>query len=109
MREIKAVIQPFMLTKVIEALRAIPELPGITTSHVREYGGTHGTDANADLVEATDKVKLEIVVSDSMVEKVVQIIASNAHTGNTGDGKIFVYTVMDVLKIRTGQRGSEAI
>jgi len=109
MREIKAVIQPFMLTRVIEALRAIPELPGITISHVRGYGGTHGTDTNADLVESIDKVKLEIVVFDSMVEKVVQIITANAHTGNTGDGKIFIYPVSDVIKIRTGERGQKAI
>jgi len=109
MKEIKAVIQPFMLNKVIEALRAIAELPGITISHVQGYGGTHGKDANVDLIEAIDKVKLEIVVSESMVEKVVQIITSNAHTGNTGDGKIFIYPASDVVKIRTGERGETAI
>ena len=109
MQEIKAIIQPFMLSKVIEVLRATPELPGITISHVRGYGGTHGMDANADLLEASDKVKLEIVVPDSMVKKVTQIIAAYAHTGNMGDGKIFIYPVSDVIKIRNGERGEAAV
>jgi nitrogen regulatory protein P-II 1 len=109
MQEIKAIIQPFLLTKVIDSLRAIPELPGITISHVRGYGGTHGADANVDLVEATDKVKLEIVVPDELVETVLGAITANAHTGNSGDGKIFVYPVKDVIKIRTGERGENAV
>ena len=109
MREIKAVIQPFMLAKVIEALRAIPELPGITISHIQGYGGTHGGDANADIVEATEKIKLEIVVPDELLETVVQAIMASAHTGNSGDGKIFIYPVSDVIKIRTGERGQKAI
>jgi nitrogen regulatory protein P-II 1 len=109
MQEIKAIIKPFLLTKVIDALREIPELPGITISHVHGYGGTHGADANVDLVEAVAKVKLEIVVNDERVETVVNAIAVNAHTGNSGDGKIFVYPVKDVIKIRTGERGEGAV
>jgi nitrogen regulatory protein PII len=109
MREIKAVIQPFMLSKVLEALRAIPELPGITLSHIRGYGGTHGKDAAADLIEAVDKVKLEIVVSDWLVETVAQTIRAHAHTGNPGDGKIFIYPISDIIKIRTGERGEKAV
>jgi len=54
-------------------------------------------------------VKLEIVVGDELVERVLAVIASNAHTGNPGDGKIFVYPVSDVIKIRTGERGVKAI
>jgi len=109
MKEIKAIIQPFMLAKVIEALRAVPELPGLTISHVTGYGATHGMDVYTALGEQVAKVKLEIVVSDPLAEKVLQTIAVNAHTGNTGDGKIFIYPVLDVLKIRTNQRGSKAI
>lgn len=109
MQEIKAIIQPFMLSQVIEALRTIPELPGITISHIEGYGGTHGEDANADIVEAVEKIKLEIVVSDALLETVVQKITMNAHTGNSGDGKIFIYPVLDVIKIRTNQRGELAI
>ena len=109
MHEVKAIIQPFLLVKVIEALRTIPELPGITISHIQGYGGTHGGDANADIVEATAKIKLEIVVSDELLEAIVQKITANAHTGNSGDGKIFIYPVSDVIKIRSGERGEKAI
>lgn len=112
MKEIKAIIQPFMLNKVIEALRTMPEeLPGIIISHVQDYGSTHGRDETIafDLVETEQKVKLEIVVGDELVEPVLAVIASNAHTGNPGDGKIFVYPVLDVIKIRTGERGAKAI
>ena len=112
MKEIKAIIQPFMLNKVIEALRTMPEeLPGIIISHVHDYGRTHGRDADVafDLLETEQKVKLEIVVDDAMVEPVLAAIASNAHTGNPGDGKIFVYPVSDIIKIRTGERGIKAI
>lgn len=112
MKEIKAIIQPFMLNKVIEALRTMPEeLPGIIISHIQGYGRTHGQDAVIafDLVETDQKVKLEIVVGDELVESVLAAITSNAHTGNPGDGKIFVYPVLDVIKIRTGERGTKAI
>ena len=109
MREIKAIIQPFMLTQVLEALRAIPELPGITISHVQGFGSMHGKDADADLIEAVDKVKLEIVLSDSLVETVADTIRAHAHTGNPGDGKIFVYPISDIIKIRTGERGESAV
>ena len=109
MYEIKAIIQPFLLTKVVDSLRAIPELPGITISHVQGYGGTHGADANADLIEAVAKVKLEIVVPDELAETVLEVITVNAHTGNSGDGKIFIYPVLDVIKIRTGERRVKAI
>jgi nitrogen regulatory protein P-II 1 len=112
MKEIKAIIQPFMLNKVIEALRTMPEeLPGIIISHVQDYGRTHGQDADIafDIVETEQKVKLEIVVEDGFVEPVLAAIASNAHTGNPGDGKIFVYPVSDIIKIRTGERGVKAI
>ncbi len=112
MKEIKAIIQPFMLNKVIEALRTMPEeIPGIIISHVQDYGSTHGRNADVafDPVETENKVKLEIVVDEALVEPVLAAIASNAHTGNPGDGKIFVYPVSDVIKIRTGERGAKAI
>jgi nitrogen regulatory protein P-II 1 len=109
MKEIKAILQPFMLNKVIEALRAIEGLPGITVSHgVQGYG--RASPQNRDELELPEaKVKLEIVVSDDLAEKVIQTILATAHTGNGGDGKIFIYPVEDVAKIRTGQRGEIAI
>jgi nitrogen regulatory protein P-II 1 len=112
MKEIKAIIQSFMLNKVIEALRTMSEeLPGIIISHVQDYGRTHSKDSAIafDIVETENKVKLEIVVDEAMVEPVLAVIASNAHTGNPGDGKIFVYPVLDIIKIRTGERGEKAI
>jgi len=110
MKEIKAIIQPFMLEKVIEALRSMPqELPGIIISHVQDYGRTHGEDSADTFGETEQKAQLEIVVGDELAEPVIAAIAANAHTGNPGDGKIFVYPVSDIIKIRTGERGTKAI
>jgi len=110
MKEIKAIIQPFMLEKVIEALRSMPEeLPGIIISRVEDYGRTHGKESADTFGETEQKAQLEIVVGDELVEPVIAVIAANAHTGNPGDGKIFVYPVSDIIKIRTGERGIKAI
>lgn len=108
MKEVKAIIQPFMLTQVLEALREIPAMPGITISHLHGLGGTPATGQD-DLIEPAAKVKLEMVVPDRLVGQIVQTIEAKARTGNSGDGKIFVSAVEEVVKIRTGQRGDEAI
>lgn len=108
MKEIKAIIQPFMLAQVLEALREIPALPGITISHLHGLGGTPTTRQD-DLIEPAAKVKLEMVVPDSLVGQIVQTIEAKARTGHSGDGKIFVLAVEEVVKIRTGQRGEGAI
>ncbi len=80
---------------------------------VRGFGKGRASEAPGrvveDLVEYVPKVKLEIVVPDELVETVVDVIQRNAHTGNAGDGKIFVYNVENVVKIRTGERGEGAI
>jgi len=107
-KEIKAIIQPFMLVQVLEALRDIPAMPGITISHLQGLGGMQAK-GQEDLIEPTPKVKLEMVVPDSLAEQVVRTVETRARTGNNGDGKIFVYAVEDVIKIRTGQRGEGAI
>lgn len=114
MKEIKAIIQPFMLTKVIEALKLIENMPGITVDrHVRGFGGTEKDNPQHkivdDLVEYVEKVKLEVVVPDEMVDLVVNTIQEKAHTGHPGDGKIFIYNVQEVVKIRTNERGEKAI
>ena len=113
MKEIKAIIQPFMADHVIDGLRAMPGLPGVTVSEVKGFGrarilGEPATPEEPPLF-GVNKIKLEIVVPDELVEKVVQLIVERAHTGNPGDGKIFIYTVEDVVKIRTGERGEDAI
>ncbi|MGH9531848.1 MAG: P-II family nitrogen regulator [Terriglobales bacterium] len=113
MKEIKAIVQPFMLPRIVEALQEIPDLPGVTVSEVRGFG--RGRAANAlekvseGSVEYVKKAKLEIVVPDELVALVVRTIQERAHTGSPGDGKIFVYTVEDVVRIRTGERGENAI
>ncbi len=107
------IIQPFLVSKVVEALKMIPGLPGVTVSDVRGFGRAQAAGA-ADTVEEgaveyVKKSKLEIVVADEMAERVVQTIQRQAHTGNPGDGKIFVYRVDDVVRIRTGEHGESAI
>lgn len=113
MKEIKAIIQPFLLSRVVEALKEIEGLPGVTVSDVRGFGRARAVGSPNTVVDGTveyvKKSKVEIVVPDSLVETVVQTIRAKAHTGNPGDGKIFVYAVDDVVRIRTGERGETAI
>ncbi len=114
MKEIKAIIQPFMLSKVINALKELEGLPGVTVdTTVRGFGKGRGADAAHrivdDFVEYVPKAKLEIVVPDGLADAVVSAIQKAAHTGNPGDGKIFVLAVDDVVKIRTGERGEKGI
>jgi nitrogen regulatory protein P-II 1 len=113
MKEIKAIMQPFLISKVVEALKLIPGLPGVTVSDVRGFGRAQAVGAINTVaegaVEYVKKSKLEVVVPDEMAERVVEAIQRNAHTGNAGDGKIFVYRVDDVVRIRTGEHGNSAI
>jgi nitrogen regulatory protein P-II 1 len=108
MKEIKAIIQPFVADKVLSALREVPELPGVTVSEVKGFGRGRAlgpsSSKEADEIFGVKKIKLEIVVPDELVEKVVQLIAKHAHTGNPGDGKIFVSTVEETIKVRTGEK-----
>ena len=106
MKEIKAVIQEFMLPKVVEALQGHPEFPGLTLSRVRGFGRC-GTEN--ELSETSPKIKLEIVVPAAFVDSVVELIRLRAHTGNPGDGKIFVSTVDEVVRIRSGERDQDAL
>ncbi|MFZ5899185.1 MAG: P-II family nitrogen regulator [Bacillota bacterium] len=113
MREIKALIQPFRLSKVINALKEYEVLPGVTLSEVKGFGKARAQAVIERVVEDgidySKKVKLEIVVPERLVEEVLEIIRSHAHTGRPGDGKIFVYKVDEAVKIRTGERGEAAI
>lgn len=113
MKEIKAIIQPAVLEAVITALKQIPNLPGITLSEIRGFGRTRAADAidkvTEGLHEYARKVKLEIVIPDDLLEQTLEAIQTHAHRGRPGDGKVFISTVDDVLKIRTGERGANAI
>ena len=113
MKEIKAIIQPFMLVKVINALKQIPHMPGVTVSKIQGFGRSRAEDTENSVNEwgilFVNKVKLETVVSDEMADQIVETIQKNSHTGNIGDGKIFIYDVQDIVKVRTGERGEKAL
>ncbi len=113
MKEIKAIIQPFMLSKVVDALHKIPEFPGLTVTKVQGFGRGKGKGSPhrivEDLIDYVPKVKLEIIVRDEMLDVVVQTITDHAHTGNKGDGKIFIYDVKDAIRIKTKERGDSAV
>ncbi|MBU2444339.1 MAG: P-II family nitrogen regulator [Bacteroidetes bacterium] len=113
MKEIKAIIRQFKLDNVITELHKIEGLPGITISEIKGFGKSKGKDAEETLSEGlhqlVPKVKIEIVVHDALVDEIVNTIQRTAHTGNPGDGKIFVVNVEDVVKIRTNERGESAI
>lgn len=104
MKEIKAIIRPFKLLEVIEAMQEIENLPGVTISEIKGFGKSK--PSNLDLISFT---KIEVVVNDEMADKVVNTIQQTAHTGNTGDGKIFVIPVENVVKIKTNKTGSSAV
>lgn len=112
MKKIEAIIKPFKLDEVKEALQEVG-LPGITVTEVRGFGRQkghtelyRGAEYTVDLLP---KVKIELVVEDAMVERVVEAICSAAQTGRIGDGKIFISPVEDAIRIRTGERGDLAI
>jgi nitrogen regulatory protein PII len=113
MKEIKAMIQPFMLSKVVDALHKIPDFPGLTVTKVQGFGREKGKNSPhrivEDLIDYVPKVKLEIIVHDEMLDAVVETITNHAHTGNKGDGKIFIYDVKDAIRIKTKERGDSAV
>ena len=113
MKEIKAIIQPFMLKKVCDALQQIDGMPGITISQVLGWGKARAASATNTVEEAgslfAKNTKVEIVVPSSLAEEVVGVISGAARTGNVGDGKVFVSDLSDVVKIRTGEHGEIAI
>ncbi len=113
MKEIKAIIRPFKLSEVIDELSEIEGLPGVTVSEIKSFGKSKTSNAKdkvtCEEVELIPRIKLEVVVLDSMVERVVEAIQKIAHTGNTGDGKIFITDVEETIKIQTNERGISAI
>jgi nitrogen regulatory protein P-II 1 len=113
MKEIKAIIRPSKLLEVTEELQLIDGLPGVTVSEIRGFGKGRARSANdtvvSEMVEFTTRIQLEVVVNEDLVAQVVDVIQKYAHTGNTGDGKIFVSTVDDIVKIRTNERGPSAV
>ena len=112
MKKIEAIIKPFKLDEVKEALQEIG-LQGITVTEAKGFGRQKGHTElyrGAEyVVDFLPKVKLELVLVDHMVEKAIEAIVASAKTGRIGDGKIFVMPLEDVVRIRTGERGKEAV
>ncbi len=112
MRKVEAIIKPFKLDEVKEALNEIG-IQGITVSEVKGFGRQKGHTElyrGAEyVVDFIPKIKMEIIVADDIVSQVVDVIAEAAKTGRIGDGKIFVTPIDEIVRIRTGERGEDAI
>jgi nitrogen regulatory protein P-II 1 len=112
MKKIEAIIKPFKLDEVKDALNAIG-IHGMTVTEVKGFGRQKG---HVEVYRGTEyevnflpKIKIEVVVPDSIIDKVISTIIEKAKTGNIGDGKIFIYSLEDVIRIRTGEKGEAAI
>ncbi|HBZ70049.1 MAG TPA: P-II family nitrogen regulator [Deltaproteobacteria bacterium] len=112
MRKVEAIIKPFKLDEVKEALNGIG-VQGMTVTEVKGFGRQKGHTElyrGAEyVVDFLPKIKIEIAVTDDLVDKVVQAICQAANTGRIGDGKIFVLPMEEVIRIRTGERGPDAV
>ncbi len=112
MKKVEAIIKPFKLDEVKDALAEIG-VHGMTVTEVKGFGRTGGKKevyrGSAYVVDFVPKVKLEIIVTDDHVRQVVAAITEAARTGRIGDGKIFVSPVDEVIRIRTGETGDDAI
>ncbi len=112
MKKIEAIIKPFKLDEVKEALSEL-QINGMTVSEVKGFGRQKGhTEVYRGaeyVVDFIPKIKLEIVIMEDMVEKVIEAIISSVKTGKIGDGKIFVTPIETVCRIRTGERDKDAI
>jgi nitrogen regulatory protein PII len=112
MKKVEAIIKPFKLDEVKDALNSIG-IHGMTISEVKGFGRQKG---HVEVYRGTEyevnfipKIKLEVVIPDALKDKVIATILEKANTGNIGDGKIFLYSLEDVIRIRTGDKGEEAI
>ena len=112
MKMVTAIVKPFKLDEVREALSAIG-VQGVTVTEVKGFGRQKGHTElyrGAEyVVDFLPKVKIEVVMEDSLVERAVEAIQQAAHTGRIGDGKIFISEIIEVVRIRTGETGAAAI
>ena len=116
MKMISAVIQPFMLTKLTRALEEIEDFPGMTVMDVQGFGREKAHHEPGvrhsrieDVVDFVKKVRVDIVAHNFMVDQIVETIVRTTHTGNRGDGKIFVLSVDHAVRIKTGELGESAV
>ena len=113
MKKIEAIIKPFKLSQVKEALHEIG-ISGMTLIDVKGFGRQRGSTGVMDANDAYDdeflaKMKLEVIVEDSQIDEVIEAIKSSAYSGKIGDGKIFVSNIEQVIRIRTGEKDSDAV
>ena len=112
MKKIEAIIKPFKLDEVKEALHEVG-IKGITVTEAKGFGRQKGHTElyrGAEyVVDFLPKVKIEVVVANDQVERAIDAIVKSARTGKIGDGKIFVTTIDEAIRIRTGERGADAI
>src|SRR6201986_3330563 len=112
MKKIEAIIKPFKLEEVKEALNKVG-VQGLTVTEAKGYGRQKGHTElyrGAEyVVDFLPKVKIEVVLEDTLLERAIEAIQHAAHTGRIGDGKIFVTTIDAVIRIRTGETGAQAI
>ena len=112
MKKIEAIIKPFKLDEIKEALQDIG-LQGITVVEAKGFGRQKGHTElyrGAEyVVDFLPKVKIELVIEDTKLHAAIEAIQAAAYTGRIGDGKIFIYNIEEVIRIRTGERGPEAI
>jgi nitrogen regulatory protein P-II 1 len=112
MKKVEAIIKPFKLDDVKESLKEVG-VQGLTVTEVKGFGRQKGHTElyrGAEyVIDFLPKIKLEIAVSDDMVTKVIDAIMDSAKTGKIGDGKIFIFPMEEVIRIRTGERGEDAL
>jgi len=112
MKKVEAIVKPFILDEVKEALQELG-LQGLTVFEAKGFGRQKGHTElyrGAEyVVDFLPKVKIELIIEDSQLEAVIDAIQKSALTGKIGDGKIFISSIDDAIRIRTGERGSEAI
>ena len=112
MKKIEAIIKPFKLDEVKEALSEVG-VQGMTVTEVKGFGRTGGKKevyrGSAYVVDFIPKVKIEIIAKDDMVHQIITAVSNAAKTGRIGDGKIFVTPIEEVIRIRTGETGEDAV
>ncbi|MDH5492062.1 MAG: P-II family nitrogen regulator [Myxococcales bacterium] len=112
MKKVEAIIKPFKLDEVKDALSEVG-VKGMTVTEVKGFGRTGGKRevyrGSAYVVDFVPKVKVEVVVPDEIVAAVIEAVEASAKTGRIGDGKIFVSPIDEAIRIRTGERGDDAV
>jgi len=112
MKKLEAIIKPFKLEEVKEALAELG-IEGMTVTEVKGFGRQKGHTeiyrGSEYTVDFLPKVKVEVVLADEMVDKAVTVVVAAAKTGKIGDGKVFVFDLLQVVRIRTGETGADAL